>query len=162
MKKYLPLFISIILLTGLSSQGKENAEQEKEAIKKVIQEQTIASSNRDLNLLTSYWVQDESAVRMFSGKNNYNMLSGWKEIDNSYKNGVKNNPEPAKIKKEYSDFKIKVYKESAWAVFNEKTYDSEGKLVNVQIGTRFLEKKDRKWKIVYMAFINTSSYEEAK
>lgn len=162
MKKYLPLIISIILLTGISSQGKESVEQEKEAIKKVIKEQTMAAYNKDINLLTSYWIQDESAVRIASGKNNYNMLSGWKEIGDNYKNGVKNNPEPWKIKKEYSDFKIKVYKESAWAVFNESAYNDEGELLGVQVGTRFLEKKDGDWKIVYMAFVNTSSYEEPK
>lgn len=158
MKKILIPFIVIVLLTGASVYDNYDVEKEKKAIMTAIKEQTEASSNRDLDLLTSYWVQDESAVRINSGKNNYNLLSGWKEIGNAYKEGVKNYPDPFKNKKEYTDIKVKVYKDCAWAVFNEKTYNEDGKLNNVQVGTRILEKKGGKWKIVYMAFVNTTSY----
>ena len=159
MKKILIPFVVLIFLTGTSFSERSTADKEKDAIMQAIKEQTKASSNRDLNLLTSYWIQDESAVRLNSGNNNYNMLSGWKEIGDRYTVGIKNNPEPFKGKKEYSDIKIKVYKQSAWAVFKESTYNSDGTLNNEQIGTRFLEKEGGKWKIVYMAFLNISSYE---
>jgi hypothetical protein len=160
MKKYLIPIIALVFFTVSSTSAEKNVEKEKEAIKTVIKDQTIASSNRDFDLLSSYWGQDESVVRIASGKNGFNKGLGWEEISKGYKAGIKNNPEPFKMKKKYSDFKIKVYKECAWAVFNESAYNDEGELLGVQVGTRFLEKKDGDWKIVYMAFVNTSSYKE--
>ena len=160
MRKIIIPLVVIVFFAATSFSNGQNVEKEKEAIMEVIKAQTQASSNRDFNLLTSYWLQDESAVRVAASKDGFIYQSGWKELQQAYKTGVKNNPEPSNNKKEYSDIKVKVYKESAWAVFKETTYNSDGSLNNIQIGTRFLEKVDGKWKIVYMTFIVTSTYEE--
>ena len=160
MKKNLISALVIILFTGTLYANNNDVDKEKKAVMQAIKEQTEASGKRDMDRLSSYWVQDESIVRLASGQNNYNFSVGWDDIGNAYKNGIKNNPEPLKFRKEYSNVKIKVYENSAWAVFNESTYDSENELINEQIGTRFLEKDGDNWKIVYMSFLNTTSYED--
>lgn len=65
-------------------------------------------------------------------------------------------------KNKKTDYRIKVYNESAWAIFNEDwDLDYQGETLNfIGIGVRFLEKVDGEWKIVYMSEVNISSYED--
>ena len=84
---------------------------------------------------------------------------GWEERIASLKELIKNNPNPAAVKLKNTNYKIKVYPKSAWAVYDENHYDNEGNLSNKSIQARFLEKVDEEWKIVYLSTVGVTSYE---
>ena len=140
MKKLLFTFIAFSLMTGASCQKKADIEKEKEAIKAVIEEETDAYIAGDFERQSETYVQDETSTE-----------EGLERFGNY------SNPKNKK-----TDYRIKVYNKSAWAIFNDDwDLDYQGESVNViYLGVRFLEKVDGEWKIVYMSEINKSSLED--
>ena len=59
-----------------------------------------------------------------------------------------------------SNFRIKVYKDCAWAAFDQEHINEEGEVAGKAIGVYFMEKVDGKWKIVYLSRVYTSGYED--
>ena len=160
MKKYLLTLFALILLAGTSCQEKIDIEKEKEAIIAVIEEETNAFLARDFDRFAATYVQDETNIRLSASKSGYLYRVGWEEIGSGFKQYFENNPEPGTSKYVKTNYKIKVYKESAWAINDESVYNSEGELLRKSKGVRFLEKVNGEWKIVYLSFVNTTSYEE--
>ena len=126
----------------------------------MIEEETDAFRNRDFERLAATFVQDETTIRLYAGQPGYSYYAGWEHISSGYKESIKNNPETNTGKHVKTNYRIKVYKESAWSIFDEVRYDGGGEVINKSIGVRFLEKDDGEWKIVYLSGVSTSSYEE--
>ena len=160
MKKNLLTLFALIFLAGTSCQETIDIEKENEAIKAVIEEQTNAYIARDYDRTAATHVQDETFIRLQAGKDGYSFIIGWEERSSSLKEALKNNPDTLPGKFENTNYKIKVYPESAWAVYNENWYDSEGESLGMAIEARFLEKVNGEWKIVYLSLVNTASYNE--
>jgi hypothetical protein len=160
MKKYELTLFALILLAGTSCHEKIDIEKEKKAIIAVIEEETNAALARDYDRFAANHVLDETNIRLGISKSGYNFYTGWEEIGSYFKEYFKNNPEPDTRKYEKINHKIKVYKDSAWDVHNELVYDSKGEVVQREIGVRFLEKVNGKWKIVYLSYLDIKSYEE--
>ena len=160
MKKYVFVLFALILLAGTSCQEKIDIEKEKAAIIAVIEEETNAYLDRDFDRLVATWVQDETNIDLRAGKSGYTYSVGWEEIGSAFKEAIDNSPEPDGSKEVKTNYKIKVYRESAWAVFDNETYNNEGELTNNSIHVEFLEKVNGEWKIVYFSMVNTSSYED--
>ena len=160
MKKYLLTLFAIILLAGTSCQEKIDIENEKEAIKAVIEEETNAYLERDFDRFAATYVQDETNIRLIAWNDGYGYRVGWKEISSVFKKGFENYPEPIKENQVKTNYKIKVYNESAWAVFDNEVHNNEGELINKSIHVEFLEKVNGEWKIVYLSEVYTSSYEK--
>jgi len=160
MKKYLIPLIVLVFLTGTSCEEKIDIEQEKKAIISVIKEETNAFLSRDFERLAANYVQDETNIRLAASKSGYTYYVGWEDLGAAFKEYFENNPDPSTNKYVKTDYKVKVYKESAWAINNETVYDSEGEISSKMIVVRFLEKVDGEWKIVYLSTVNTTSYEE--
>ena len=160
MKKYLISLIVLVFLAGTSCQEKIDIEKEKEAIKAVIEEETNAYFDRDFDRFAATYVQDETTIRLTAWKSGYGYIVGWEEMGSVFKEGFEKYPEPIKHYQVKTNYKIKVYKESAWAVFDNEVHNSEGELTGKNIHVEFLEKVNDEWKIVYLSEIYTSSYEE--
>ena len=160
MKKYVLSLFAMLLLAGAFCQEKIDIEKEKAAIIAVIEEETNAYYDNDFDRLAATWVQDETNIWLNVGKGGYIYGVGWEEIGSGFKEYIENNPEPGKIKEVKTNYKIKVYQESAWAVFDNETYNSEGELTNKSIHVEFLEKVNGEWKIVYLSIVSTSSFED--
>jgi hypothetical protein len=160
MKKYGLTLFALVLLAGTSCQEKIDIEKEKAAIKAVIEEETNAYLDNDFDRLAATWVQDETNIWLYVGKSGYIYGVGWEEIDSIFKEFFEGVSEPIENKEVKTNYKIKVYQESALAVFDNETYNSEGELINKSIHVEFLEKVNGEWKIVYLSNINTSSYED--
>ena len=161
MKKIIFSLLALMLIAGsICCQEKIDIEEEKKAIIAVIEEETDAFIDRDFDRLAATYVQDETNIRLQARKSNYRYLVGWEELGSGFKEFFENNPEPSTDKAEKINFKIKVYKESAWAVNDEVKYDDEGEVSSKLIVVRFLEKVNGEWKIVYLSFVDTTSYEE--
>ena len=162
MKKYLWTLFAIILLAGTSCQEKIDIEKEKKAIIAVIEEETVAFIARDYDRLVANYVQDETNIRLQASKSGYSYYVGWEELSSRFKLYFENNPEPGTGKAVKTNYKIKVYKESAWAVFENEGFHSAGRFTELTgkgIDVRFLEKVNGEWKIVYLSSVNITSYE---
>lgn len=160
MKKYLWTLLAIILLAGISCQEKIDLEKEKEAIMAVIENETNSFLARDFDQQSKSFLQDESIMGLGAGKHGYTYVIGWKDVGSGYKNYYKDKSTPETNKCQFTNYKIKVYKESAWAVYDEILRSSEGEFLRKNISIRFLEKMDGEWKIVYLSYVNTTSYKE--
>lgn len=160
MKKYVLTLFALILLAGTSCQEKIDIEKEKAAIIAVIEEETNAYYDNDFDRLAATYVQDETNIDLRAGKSGYGYGVGWEEIGSAFKEAIENSPEPDGSKEVKTNYKIKVYKESAWAVFDNEVLNSEGESIGKNVHVEFLEKVNGEWKIVYMSIVFTSTYED--
>ena len=157
-KYYCSLFV-VLLLTLTSCQEHINIEKEQEAIKAVIENESNAAWARNFEKQAELFVQNESLVRLSAGRTSFTFREGWDKISSGYRGYYSRNPNPSTNTWEFSNFKIKVYQESAWAVYDATWRDAEGKFLSMHKSVRFLEKVDGKWKIVYLSWIDTTSYQ---
>jgi len=160
MKKYLLSLIVLVFIAGTACQEKIDIEKEKEAIKAVIENETNSYWARDWDQQSNAFLQDESLIVLAASSKSYTSVVGWEEISQAYKQDHENYPDPSTDKRQFTNYKIKVYKGSAWAVYDEIVHNSEGEFVREYINVRFLEKMDGEWKIVYLSNVNTTTYEE--
>jgi hypothetical protein len=159
MKKYALILFAFILLAGTSCQEKIDVEKEKEAIKAVIEEETNAFYDEDFERLAATYVQDEPIIWLAAYNPGYDYFVGWEKISSGFKEYFESESELSTWKEVKKNYKIKVYKESAWAVFDDEIYNSEGDLMGKSIGVRFLEKVNGQWKIVYVSMVFTEPFE---
>jgi hypothetical protein len=165
MKYLLLTLFAVLLLVGTSCHEKIDIEKEKAAIIAVIEEETDAYIAGDFERQSETYVQDETIVRLAPDKNGYVYYVGWEDLSTYLKSGTEEGLERfgyTNPKYEKTDYRIKVYHKSAWAIFNEDwDLDYQGESVNlIFLGVRFLEKVDGEWKIVYMSEINKSSLQD--
>jgi len=169
MKKFIYTILTLSLISGGSSCREEiDIEKEKEAIKAVIEEETNSYIENDYDRFAETYVRDKTFIRLNASKDEYNYIEGWgynyivgwEEISLAFRENSKGNPDPRLYRYENSNYKIKVYPQSAWAVYDEIWYDKDGELTEYNIDVRFLENVDGAWKIVYLSTVNTTSYNE--
>jgi hypothetical protein len=169
MKKIIYSILALFIIAGGSScQKKIDIEKEKQAIIAVIEEETNSFMANDYDRFAATYVQDSTFIRLNATKTDYdyivgwgyNYIVGWEGIGLGFREGFEGNPDTLLNTFENSNYKIKVYPESAWAVYDENWYSREGELVEYNIDVRFLEKVKGEWKIVYLSTINTTSYGE--
>ena len=158
MKKYLITLIAFSFLASPSCQKKIDIEKEREAIKAVMENETNATWAKDFAQQSKSFLQDESLVRLSAGNGGYVYREGWEMISLGYLQYFKNNPNPSTNTWKFTNYKIEVYIESAWAVYDAIWHNAEGEFLSDHKCVRFLKKVDGEWKIVYLSWIDTSSY----
>ena len=141
MKKYVFTLFAIILLGGTSCQEKIDIEKEKAAIIAVIEEETKAFFDSDIDRLGALHVQDETNIRLTATKSGYTYEVGWEKVSSFFVDYFENIAEPGDFYEVKSNYKIRVYKESAWAVFDNDYFNGEGELLSTSIHSQFLEKE---------------------
>ncbi len=160
MKKYLFFLFAIILLAGTSCQEKIDIEKEKAAIIAVIEEETEAFFDNDINRLGALHVQDETNIRLTATKSGYTYEVGWEKVSSFFVDYFENVAEPGDFYEVKSNYKIKVYRECAWAVFDNDFYNGQGELLSSSIHSQFLEKVNGEWKHVSYTSIYTSTWDD--
>ena len=163
MKKYLISLIVLVFLAGTSCQEKIDIEEEKKAIIAVIEEETDAAVHSDYERWANTYVQDETNIRLSASSNDYNYVVGWDELSSNFKEAFEETADQEPMSRGVkTNYKIKVYGNAAWAVCDEKFVSTEtGEDMGWSaIEARFLEKVDGEWKMVFLSFVTTSSYED--
>ena len=158
---FIALF-AFIFFTGTSCQEKIDIEKEKEAIIAAIENETNSHLARNIDQHSKSFLQDASLVMLFAGKEGYEYSDGWENISSEYKEYYEGSPSPSTDKYQFTNYKIKVYKESAWAVYDEIQHNSEGEFLGKNNSVRILEKVDGEWKIVYLSFVISTSYDKVE
>jgi len=154
------VLFAIIVLIGISCQEKIDIEKEKVAIIAVIEAETEAFFDSDINRLASFHVQDESNIRLTATKSGYTYDEGWEKINSFFLDYFENQVEPGDFYEVKKNYKIKVYKNSAWVVFDNDFYNVDDELLSSSIHAEFLEKVNGEWKLVFYNSIYTSTWEE--
>jgi len=163
--RYSILFLSLGL--ALLSTGCEKAvdmEKEKAAIIEVINQETETYLARDFEGMFATHVQDSLNMRLTAGADNYVFIEGWEDVS-KHMTGDETEDELGPnmhINVEKSNYRMKLYPNSAFVVCDQKWTSDYGDGVNEinSIQVRFLEKIDGEWKISFVSFIGTSGYEE--
>ncbi len=158
MKKIIFPILTLLLIAGGSScQEKIDIEKEKEAIKAVVEKETNAFWARDLDQQLECFIQDETTTWVNAGRDGLGDGDGWENIRNSYireflgkDDFYENYPESnRKVKNKY--YKIKVYKDCAWVVYDEYYVFENDSIIDGPKAIRFLEKVDDEWKLVLLS-----------
>lgn len=163
MKKYFVLIVILMLVAGTACQETIDIEKDKEAIIAVIEEETDAAVYADYERWANTYVQDETNVRLSANSEGYNLIVGWEDLDNYFKEAFENIDEQGPVWKGVkTNYKIKVYSNAAWVMCDETAVNAEtGEEMNwTAIESRILEKIDGEWKIVFLSFVTTSTYDD--
>jgi hypothetical protein len=162
MRKIRISFLLITLMFAISCQKKIDIEKEKEAIKSVIIAETDAFDNQNYDGVIDHMVQDSTFIRMSTGKSEHTGVSGWDNMAHWYYEFATADLSDYSVERERSKWKIKIYPECAWVVYDQITrYVYKGqKDYRTTKEIRFLEKVDGQWKINYLHVIYLSGYEK--
>ncbi len=162
------IFITLIcmVLIMTACEQKVDYEAEAKAIKEVIMQETNSFAAQDFPGVAACYVRDSTAIRMSTGAEGHKAWVGWDEkLEPYFKRAAEADWSDFEIlDRNWTNWKIKVYPKSAWAVYNQQTHFSymgeEDTAVSCEI--RILEKEGGKWKIVMLHWIDLVSFEEAK
>lgn len=158
-------FLSILfILMAVGCQQTVDIEKEKEAIIKVINAETEAYVNYDFETLAKTHMHDSLSLRLTAGTDSYVFLEGWDKVAAYIKASLEGEEvhENRNVDVEKSNYRIRVYPQSAWVVCDEKwIYRFETDTVEINsIQVRFMEKIDGEWKIAFISMVGTSGYDE--
>jgi len=160
MKKNILTLLFFTSLLAFSCKEKVDFEKERAAIIEVIEAETEAFFDKDINRLASYHIQDESNIRLTATKSGYTYDIGWEKINAFFLDYFENVMGPGEYYEVKKNYKIKIYDKSAWATYDNFYYNNDDELLSTSIHTQILEKVNGEWKIVFYTSIYNSTWEE--
>ena len=170
MKKFILPILAVMLIAGcVPAEETIDIEKEKEAITAVIEEFMVDRNELDFEGWINAFVDEPYSFVSWAGKNGYKFIymDEWKkQSKDDFAAMLQAQKEGGySIKIEPVDITIKVYKEAAWAHFNNKwtkTFEENEDIED--LGETFLivsfEKHDGEWKIAYFSAVISNSYVE--
>lgn len=159
MKEVKLILAGLIILIITSCNKEIDIKKEEEAIKAVIENETNSYYAKNYDQQIKSFLQDENLIVLVSSKKRYVYVVGWEELSQHIKENYEKDPLPRE-RCQFTNYNIKVYKESAWVVFDEIVLNNDNVFLKKITNVRFLKKVDGKWKIVYLSHVNITSYEE--
>ena len=156
MRKLLLTLFALVIFANANCQEEANIKKEKKAIIAVIEEETNSFYNRDFKRFAACYVQDDTFIRLGKSGSSYNYIVGWDGFIDIFGNWPDNNSDLLENKEVKKNYKIKVYEDCAWVVFDQGS-KSKGKFIRKNIGVNFLEKVNGEWKIVYLSRVESST-----
>ncbi|MFN8357944.1 MAG: nuclear transport factor 2 family protein [Spirosomataceae bacterium] len=115
------------------------------AVKQVIEGQTKASYDKNLDKILSYWADVPEAGFTITSMNAN--IRGYNNVKLAYTNFVKNDPKPDNTKIETVYHSIRINGNSAWVSHDEIHHRTNG-TVGKNNCSRYLEKINGEWKLV--------------
>ena len=132
-------------------------EKERAAILAVIAGESQAFWDKDYERWASYWVHAPYVRTMgWWEAGGVTVVRGWKERGPRTKEHMVNNPDPNPQNVVRENINLRIYPESAWVTFDQygkDTGEPEMDMPGLSRETRFLEKHDGQWKIVYVGWL---------
>ena len=156
MKNLSFVFIYGMVFLFSACQPKVDIEKEKGSIKAVLEGETAAFLARDLDKVSSFYVQDELNTRLQQTCSAENpVYSGWSNVKSFLENMMKESGnENTSYKNSKEDLIIKIKGDCAWVV-NKDVWSWEAKGIPATaygIQTTFMEKIDGTWKISMFSY----------
>jgi len=148
MKKIIQIVLAQALMVLMNVNV--HAQNDKEAIKAVIEKETASFMNVDYKTWSSLWWKVPYAYWSYSDSTGTSFVEGWDNLNKTYVDYFKSaRPSKAEITNEWIE--IRVFDNGAYAHFVQKVYDETDRDETSQI--RVLEKKDGKWKLICVGAI---------
>jgi hypothetical protein len=124
--------------------------QDEDAIKSVIAQETSAFMNVDYKSWADTWAKVPYAYRSYSDATTTTYAEGWEELNKTFADYFKT-AKPANSEIINDWLEIRIFENGAYVHFTQSIKDHIDVEETSQI--RVLEKKDGKWKIVYLEAI---------
>lgn len=148
MKVFFQVVFASLLLSLVATSA--NGQNDKEAIKAVIEQETAAFMNVDYKTWSALWMKVPYAYWSYSDSTGTSYIEGWDNMDKTYMDYFRNaKPSKAEISNEWIE--IRIYQNGAYAHFVQKVQDEIDHDETSQM--RVLEKKDGKWKLICVGAI---------
>lgn len=134
-------------------------EKEKQAILQVLEGESTAFWNKDMEAFSKFWVHEDYVRTMGWWKQGgVTVVEGWKEREERTRKHMENSPDPnstaTTVKRK--NINLRIYKDVAWLTFDqygEDTGDSTMDMPGLSRETRIFEKHDGQWKIAYVGWL---------
>lgn len=151
------LSLSVLFIFGF--QKKDDFDAEKEAIIKVIKNETKHAYAQNLEELEKTWVHEPYAFRTYAHKDFLTEQVGWDSISVFFKSYIEKYP-PIEDEPVQENFTIRIYGKGAWVIYEQyrKGQKEQNPDYIQERQFRVLEKTDEGWKIIFMGAINRNSY----
>lgn len=153
--KTLATLIMVPVLLSCSSINAQNALEEA-AVKNVIRQETNAVIKANYSQWYNTWMHDSACYILRSGKDNYQNLSGWYNINRAYASYMQNPSFNSVLYIEHpdqSDYRFRINGNVSIVTFKE------GKDI---LKVCALEKDNGTWKITGIQIVDVPSYNEGK
>ncbi len=131
--------------------------QEKKVLINLIEKETLAFYNKDLQQLSNCWGHGAYVRHMgWWKRGGIRVLSGWDSVFNSFKHSVANNPAQNQQKTIRKNYNFRISENMAWCTFDGYGQDNKEPdmdMPGLTRETRIFEKQDGEWKIVYAGWL---------
>ncbi|MCB2222417.1 MAG: hypothetical protein KQI35_18680 [Bacteroidetes bacterium] len=93
--------------------------------------------------------QDDFITILRIEGNNFRYHTGWDEVSKFYHPTERTDKVTPSVFCSYENYRIKVFPESALAIYDQSVYNLESEFIKKYICVRVLEKVEGEWKIIY-------------
>lgn len=135
------------------AQNTDDFSKKERAVIKVIEQETEGWWQRDYDKWSNTWARKDYILWSGTTQESHLQYDSWEELSAFVKESFAAYPNPDLGDITRKDWQIRIYKNAAWVRFVQDAY-------SVTTETRMLEKVNGEWKLVYLGWINKSSYEE--
>lgn len=132
-------------------------EKNRTEILRVIENESKAFWDKDYERWSSYWVHAPYIRTMgWWERGGVTVVKGWDERGPRTKAHMKDNPDPNPQNVVRENINIRIYQDAAWVTFDQYGKDNgvpDMDMPGLSRETRFMEKHDGQWKIVYVGWL---------
>lgn len=131
--------------------------QEQRALINLIEKETLAFYDKDLQQLANCWAHGSYVRRMgWWKRGGIKVVTGWDSVFSGIKQLMANNPAPNQQKTIRKNYNFRISQNMAWCTFD--AYGQDNKEPDMDMPgltreTRIFEKQDGEWKIVYVGWL---------
>jgi hypothetical protein len=138
------------------------ADADRKAIREIVEGEIKSSFLGDYEKWSAHFAHEPYTCWMQAAQTGYWFWRGWDEISTAMKEFVRPSRAGSLILENVTDYVDRLYKDAALVTFTAKiTQIIDGEKTEVTgREVRSLEKKDGKWKIIYLGTIYSSTYKK--
>lgn len=157
------LLFTLVLLVGIfSSAHCQETHNQREAIKEVIDQETIYFATGEFEKWKTTWVHSPKALHTGASNIGFHKRKGWKTIQASLKETIMDTVSQIsreELVMERRQFHYIIDGDMAWVYFMSTDNVNAEKRITDKMEARVLKKVDGDWKILYVNTIDISTYE---
>lgn len=154
MRPTIMVICMLLSVSFLSAQQDNNFSKKEQAVMQIIQQETAGWWERDYNKWADAWAHKDYILWSGTTQESHEQYDSWQTLSAYVKESFEAYPDPDSGDITRTDWQFRIYKNAAWVRFLQDAY-------TITTETRMLEKVNGEWKLIYVGWINKSSYEEA-
>ena len=146
------------LLTFMATARPLAAQQsERDAVARVIREETESYYRRDADAWKGTWLNDSTAIRTFITSGSYSVQIGWEKFGPGTVASIRRET-PEGVRVEWTNYVVRIDGALAWAEYDERTTFQTDRAPIVARQNRTLVKRNGEWRILSAGSFVESTY----